>query len=381
MADLRVASTPGAFLDHFDASLMTHNERVSRWAQVSAALALQSDQQLTRVVDEAEQLATGIGGTTLAFEIEGIKVFAKRLRLTDMERRPENRLSTRNIFELPTFCQRNVGSVGFGVWRELAANVMTTGWVLSQQLESFPLMYHWRVLDGAAASRAVPLPNELADVDGMVSYWEGSEAMGERLRALAKATASVIIFLEHVPWNLSGWLDRQLAAGPGAVEAACSMVEHGMTVDIPLMNSLGLLHGDAHLGNILTDGHRLYFADLGLATSEQFALSSEELSYLNHNASLDRAYVLAKWVNWLVKAWASTASSPQDRMDLVRAAAQGHALHQLIPDLPSCVAARIHRHAPIATLINDFYVKLHSEHRSARYPRDEVEALLRTATA
>ena len=169
---------------------MTHNERVSRWAQVSAALALQSDQQLTRVVDEAEQLATGIGGTTLAFEIEGIKVFAKRLRLTDMERRPENRLSTRNIFELPTFCQRNVGSVGFGVWRELAANVMTTGWVLSQQLESFPLMYHWRVLDGAAASRAVPLPNELADVDGMVSYWEGSEAMGERLRALAKAAAT-----------------------------------------------------------------------------------------------------------------------------------------------------------------------------------------------
>ena len=360
---------------------MTHSERVSRWAQVSAALALQSDQQLTRVVDEAEQLATGIGGTTLAFEIKGIKVFAKRLRLTDMERRPENRLSTRNIFELPTFCQRNVGSVGFGVWRELAANAMTTGWVLSRQLESFPLMYHWRVLEGAAASGAAPLPNELADVDGMVSYWEGSEAMRERLRALATAAASVIIFLEHLPWNLSSWLDRQLAAGPEAMEAACSMVEHCMTADVPLMNSLGLLHGDAHLGNILTDGHRLYFADLGLATSEQFALSSDELSYLNHNASLDRAYVLAKWVNWLVKAWASTASSPQERMGLVRAAARGQALHQLIPSLPSCVAASIRRHAPIATLINDFYVKLHSEHRSVRYPRDEVEALLRTATA
>lgn len=360
---------------------MTHSERVSRWAQVSAALALQSDQQLTRVVDEAEQLATGIGGTTLAFEIEGIKVFAKRLRLTDLERRPENRLSTRNIFELPAFCQRNVGSAGFGVWRELAANVMTTGWVLSQELESFPLMYHWRVLEGAASPRAAPLPDELADVDGMVSYWEGSEAMGERLRALGKATASVLLFLEHVPWNLSGWLDRQRAAGPGAMEAACSMVEHGLTVEIPLMNSLGLLHGDAHLGNILTDGHRLYFADLGLATSERFALSPDESSYLNHNASLDRAYVLAKWVNWLVKAWASPASSPQDRMAIVRAAAQGQAVHELIPDLPSCAAASIRRHAPIATLINDFYVKLHSECRSAQYPRDEVARLLPAAAA
>lgn len=359
---------------------MTHSGRISRWAQVSAALALQSDQELTRLVDEAEQLATGIGGTTLAFEIEGIRVFAKRLRLTDLERRPWNQLSTRNIFELPTFCQRNVGSVGFGVWRELAANAMTTGWVISRQLESFPLMYHWRVLEGAAAHRAAPLPNELANVEGMVSRWDGSEAMGERLRALAKATASVMIFLEYVPWNLSTWLDRQLAAGPEAMEAACAMVERGLTVDIPLMNSLGLLHGDAHLGNILTDGHRLYFVDLGLATSERFALSSDELSYLSHNASLDRAYVLAKWVNWLIKAWARTVSSPQDRMELVRVAAQGHALHQLIPDLPSCVAAIIRRHAPIATLINDFYVKLHSERRSARYPRDEVETLLRTAT-
>ena len=130
---------------------MTYAERTSRLAQVSTALALQSDQQLTRLVDEAEQLASGIGGTTLAFEIEGLKVFAKRLRLTDLERRPENLMSTKNVFELPTFCQRNVGSVGFGVWRELAANAMTTGWVLSRRLESFPLMYHGR---GLARRRA-----------------------------------------------------------------------------------------------------------------------------------------------------------------------------------------------------------------------------------
>lgn len=358
---------------------MTHSERTARYSQISIALALQSDQQLIRLVDEAEQLASGIGGTTLAFDIDGLKVFAKRLRLTDLERRPENQMSTRNIFELPTFCQRNVGSVGFGAWRELAANAMTTGWVLSQQLESFPLMYHWRVQEGAAAAGAAPLPNELADVEGMVSYWGGSEAMGARLRALADASASVMIFLEYLPWNLTAWLDQQFAAGSAAMESALTMVECGLTVDIPLMNSLGLLHGDAHLGNILTDGRRLYFADLGLATSERFTLSTDELNYLHHNASLDRGYVLAKWVNWLVKTWAPTRS-PQERMELVRAAAQGEAPRQLIPDLPSSVASIVRRHAPIATLINDFYVKLHSERRSAKYPRDDVEALLRAAT-
>jgi len=355
---------------------MTHSERTARFAQISSALALKSDQQLTRLVDAAEQLASGIGGTTLAIELDGQRVFAKRLRLTDLERRAENRRSTENIFQLPTFCQRNVGSVGFGVWRELAANAMTTGWVLSQQLESFPLMYHWRVLEGAAAAGAAPLPNELADVEGMVSYWGGSESMGVRLRALADATASVTIFLEYLPWNLSAWLAQQLAAGAAAMESACAMVERGLTVDIPLMNSLGLVHGDAHFDNILTDGRRLYFADLGLATSERFTLSMDELSYLHHNASLDRGYVLAKWVNWLIKAFAPTASSPQERMALVRAVAQGQAVQQLIPELPSNVAAIIRRHAPIASLVNDFYVELHGERRSAHYPRNDIEAAL-----
>jgi hypothetical protein len=184
----------------------------------------------------------------------------------------------------------------------------------------------------------------------MVSYWGGSESMRLRLKALADATASVMIFLEYLPWNLSAWLGQQLAAGPAAMESACAMVERGLTIDVPLMNSLGLLHGDAHFDNILTDGHRLYFADLGLATSDRFALTQDELSYLHHNASLDRAYVLAKWVNWLIKAFDPTAISLQERMALVRAVAQGQAVHQLIPELPSDVAAIIRRQPPVLDL-------------------------------
>lgn len=359
---------------------MTHTERTARYAQLSTALALLSDQHLTRLVDAAEPLASGIGGTTLAIELEGHKVFAKRVRLTDLERCAENRASTRNLFQLPSFCQRNVGSVGFGVWRELAAHVMTTGWVLSQQLESFPLMYHWRELEGAAAAGAAPPPDELADVEGMVSYWGGSGSMGLRLEALAEAKASVVIFLEYVPWNLSAWLGQQLAAGPAAMASACAMVERGLTVDIPLMNALGLVHGDAHFDNILTDGHRIYLADLGLATSERFVLSPDESSYLHHNASLDRAYVLAKWVNWLIQAYAPDATGVQERMALVRAIAQGHAVHHLIRELPADVATIIDRHAPVAALVNDFYVRLHGESRSAHYPRDAIEAALGAAS-
>ena len=135
---------------------MTHSERTARFAEIATALALLSDQQLTRLVDTAEPLASGIGGSTWSLELDGRQVFAKRLRLTDLERRAENRMSTANLFQLPTFCQRNVGSVGVGAWRELAAHALTTGWVLSHQLESFPLMYHWRELKGATGAGASP---------------------------------------------------------------------------------------------------------------------------------------------------------------------------------------------------------------------------------
>lgn len=355
---------------------MTHRERIERFAQLSTALALQTNQQLTQRVDEAEQLASGIGGSTLSFALAGHQVFAKRLRLTDLELQPEHRMSTANLFGLPTYCQRNVGSAGFGAWRELAANVMTTGWVLAQQLESFPLMYHWRVLEGPASPGAAPRPVEWTDVEGMTRYWGGAAAMRDRLVALADARFSLMIFLEHLPWTLDAWLERQLGAQPGARASALEMVERGLTVDIPLMNSLGLLHGDAHFGNIMTDGQRLYFADLGLATSARFALSVDEENYLHHHASLDRGYALAKWVNGLVKAFAPAVDNVLDRFELVRAVAQGQALHQLVPGMPADVAEIVRRHAPVATRINDFYVKLHGEDRRTPYPRDAIEALL-----
>ncbi|WP_205702776.1 hypothetical protein [Rubrivivax rivuli] len=355
---------------------MTHSERMARHAQLSQTLARLSEPQMAQLMSRAEPLGSGIGGATFSLALEGQQVFVKRVRLTDLERRPENRLSTANLFGLPTFCQRNVGSVGFGVWRELAAHTMTTGWVLAQQLESFPLMHHWRVLEDAAAAGAGPLPSELIDIEAAVGHWGGAEAMGRRLQALAAASASVMIFMERLPWTLSAWLKQQLAAGPDALEAACAMVDHGLTVDVPRMNALGLLHGDAHFDNILTDGQGLCFADLGLAMSESFALSADELGYLRHHASLDRAYVLARWTAWLVQAFVPAAGSAQERMALVRAVAQGEDPHRLMPALPSCAAALLIRHAPTAAVVDDFYVKLHREGRDAPYPREEIEALL-----
>jgi hypothetical protein len=50
-----------------------------------------------------------------------VAVFAKRIPLTDLERRAENVMSTANLFSLSLYCHYGVGSAGGGVWREVAA--------------------------------------------------------------------------------------------------------------------------------------------------------------------------------------------------------------------------------------------------------------------
>ena len=46
------------------------------------------------------------------------------------------------------------------------------------------------------------------------------------------------------------------------------------------MRDRGLIHFDAHFDNILTDGHRLYFSDFGLAVSSRFELADDVANFL-----------------------------------------------------------------------------------------------------
>jgi len=284
----------------------------------------------------------------------------------DIELRPENVRSTANLFNLPSHCHYGVGSAGGGVWRELAAHTMTTNWVLSGQSESFPLMYHWRVLTEPSAT---PAPRgEPGSLDALVEYWHGSEAVRHRLAALQRATASVVLFLEYVPQNLNHWLRDQLARGDEALEAACTMVEAGLRDAVSYMNENGLFHFDAHFGNILTDGRRLYLTDFGLATSTQFELSPTERGFVDANRNHDGCYAMTQLVNWLVSALVGPAD-PAERNGYIRRVAAGSAA----ANVPPWAAEIIARYAPIAVVLNDFYWSLFGESRKTPYPTAEVD--------
>ncbi|WP_433356810.1 serine/threonine protein phosphatase [Microtetraspora malaysiensis] len=334
-------------------------------------MALHSDRQLGESLEQAQTLGSGIGGTSVLLDIDGVPVFAKRIPLTDLERRAGNVMSTANLFGVPSFCQYGlveIGGPGFGAWRELAANVMTTNWVLAGRSAAFPLLYHWRVLPGAP-----PPSDEHADVEAVVQYWEGSPAVRDRLHALARASAGIVLFQEFIPYNLDNWLAAQRTAGQDAATAASAMVESCLLTDVAFMNGQELMHFDGHFGNILTDGERLYIADLGLATSPRFDLSKQEIEFLERNRTHDIGYALMRLVNWLVTNVCGVKvpqnGGPAQRNEYIRACADGADP----AGAPPAAAAVLRRYAPVAAAMNDFYWDVFGTSRTTPYPSEEIE--------
>ncbi|WP_254854144.1 protein kinase family protein [Nocardia donostiensis] len=350
---------------------MSRLARLRAHSALSTSLALHSDNALRELVDAAAPIGAGIGGKTALLEVSGSPVFVKRVPLTDLERQPEHARSTANLFDVPLFCQYGVGLIGgpgFGAWRELAVHIMTTNWVLAAEHEGFPLMYHWRVLPDAT-----PLPEELADIDRAVAYWDGRPQVRRRIEALQDSSASIALFLEYIPQNLHEWLNAQIEAGDEATDRACVMVERELAAGIAFMNSRGLLHLDAHFENILTDGQRLYFGDYGLALSSGFDISPEEAAFFDQNQSYDRGYTATYLVNWLVTAlYGLRREDREARAMMVRVFAEGKP-----PEgIPVEAATVLTRHAPIAAAMSAFMRAFQQASRSTPYPDEEIRRLL-----
>lgn len=343
----------------------THDIRLARYAAVSTALCLVSDEQLSKRVEKATVLNTGIGGTTAFLQIDDTPVFVKMVPLTELESHSENYMSTRNAFNLPPYCHYGIGSPGAGVWREVAAHTMTTNWVLARQCENFPLMYHWRVLK--SPERRNPISEELSDVSKMVEFW-GTSKIRDRIEALEQSNYNVVLFCEYVPYNLHNWLTEQVAMGENAANSAFAMLDSNLLSTVSFMNANGLLHFDVHFNNVLTDGHRVYISDFGLATSSRFELSDSELEFFELNKTHDGCYVATQIVNWLVAALTGRMNR-SERIEFIRRCAEGKEFLEVMDS----AAEIIMRYAPIAVVINDFYTNLVSKNRNTLFPVEEIE--------
>ena len=342
--------------------------RLSAYATVSASLSLLGERRLGDAVAAAPALGSGIGGRSAELDVDGVRVFVKRVPLTDLELRPGNVRSTANLFDLPVFYQYGMGSAGFSAWRELAAHLMTTEWVLGGEHAGFPLLYHWRILPDRPPTGFV---DAFGGIEGAVAHWEGSPAVRRRLEAIGSSSASLVLFLEHVPQTLAAWLGEQRDTASAASDAVSPYpwIEDAQARTTAFMSARGLVHFDGHFANLLTDGQQVYFTDFGLASSTAFELSAQEAAFLKDHLIYDRCYAPTHLLRHHLL---DHVRGDVDRDTFLRGWAAGHREDGVPPE----IGAIIDRHARTAVVLDDFHRRLLTQSKRTPFPAADLREAL-----
>jgi hypothetical protein len=331
---------------------MDADERLDQRRRAHHALATRlggmSDADLAALLTEPDPARDGLfGNRSEVIEVEGAKVFVKKIALTDLERSASAEGATANLFNLPLFCRYELG---FGAYRELSACLRGSAWALSGECVLFPLVHHWRVLPRTPTPRT---PELEAWLQRALDHWERSEAIAARVEALWGASASLVLFLEYVPEMLLVWLaGRSGAEEPdAAMETAILHFHDEWRRAAAFMNERGMLHFDLHRANLLTDGAQIYVSDYGLALCADFDLAPAERDFFEAHRLYDRGYV-----DWAFGEWLRRAQPP------------------LL--LTPALEARLESVAPVADVFARFVGSLNNVSNTTPFPAAEIEAAL-----
>ena len=292
--------------------------RREAYSRISTALATLGDVELRSAVLGADSGARGGWGASHPAEIAGCRVFVKRVPLTDVER--SHMFSTRNLFRLPSYYNYGVGSAGFGVFRELASHVKTTDWVLEGAIESFPLLFHFRVM-----ARGSPSTDPRFQLDDYVRRWNGSKAVGRYVKAREEARHEVWLVLERFPHTMATWLP--------ANQAALGRVIDQLRTTISFLRSHGIVHFDAHTWNVVGDGERLYLTDFGLLLDPDFALTEGERAFLGKHSHYDYGEAVASIGLLLLGMFRELEPEVRVRLAETYGLIAGTAPHQILGEL------------------------------------------------
>jgi hypothetical protein len=304
-------------------------------------------------------------------------IFVKKIPLTDIERLPENVMSTANLFNLPLYYQYGIGSAGFSAWRELIAHIMTSNWLMSEASTNFPMLYHWRILPNSPRSvcgmknsdNGDDADGELEDIESQVKLWGGAPEIRNRLQARQSSTASIVLFLEHFPITLYDWLGTQLADGGAKAELIVSFLDEELRQMSLFTSSRGLVHFDNHFKNILTGG-RFALSDFGLTLSKDFELSESEQEFLDAHRNYDRCSSITSLVHFIIQFVYGGADWKKRLQECLAGD-----MSQLTAMGPS-IADTIKQYAPIAEVMINFIHDLQRTPQTTTYPKAKLDELL-----
>jgi len=315
----------------------TLRARCERHREIQAEISDLSDGDLLRLLPGSPRIEEGHVSITLP--ANKTRVFAKLLPLTVLERAPQNLHSTDNLFRLPSYYHYRLGSWGFGTSRELAAHRLVNDWVLSGQSAQYPLLHAWRTL---------PIVGRAPNTHQSRELWGPNPAIERRVLAVAEATSSVVLFLEHFPETLGQSLRTRLQDAPDPA-AVLHEVATALMRAMTFLHDQDMLHMDMHLENVLVDEDGLYLTDFGLAISRTFDLDAKELEFFDDHAEFDRRTAVTCLVHAVVAQYDTSADWRQS----LRALLIGS--HAATASVPSGLRDYLAQRGPVALEMGEFF--------------------------
>lgn len=326
---------------------------------ISAVIDRLDDSEVHSLVDTAEKVGIGIGGTTRIAHVDGTPVFVKQLPITLTEK--TDPFATVNHNGLPFVSHYGIGSPSQGVGRELAAHQMTSDWVRSGTVDFFPLLLGWRIIDLKPETDL----SEFAG-DGPQHQWGASwPHVEKKLVEMTAARSSMVLFLEYVPETLGSSLRRSLAAGTG--ESAFTDAVEQIIEATAWMAEQQFQHFDVHPGNILIREGRLLFTDFGLSLHPDFVLTPDEESAMPSHADFDRDTAFMHLFHWVLFELGYTGG--EGRLTLLRAAAADSSTSELDPVRAALGSGAdlIADHANVVVRMTEMFAILTRDFFGARY--------------
>jgi hypothetical protein len=321
------------------------HSRRTRYFALSSQIAHMDTAHLHELFREAEEQRSW--GRIHTLDIGQSKVFVKRLPVTEVEY--HNMFSTKNLYDLPTYYNYGVGSAGFGVYRELVANIKATNWVLEGAITNFPLLYHYRMIpfSGSHPDRSSERQRTY------VEYWNSNENIGRYMLDRAHAPYELVLFLEHMPYTIEAWLFEH----PNKIDR----VLEDMRSAITFLRKRGIVHFDANFENMLSDGEQAYLTDFGLVLDRRFALSEAEVVFLKQNSFYDYGELLWSLIFLLLPSYERLPEQDRDaiqkKYDLPDMAQSGKLLSALLSHIEAI-------HADGVLGLDPRYVKVLVKYRS-----------------
>ncbi|CZG38952.1 Protein kinase domain [Legionella pneumophila] len=344
----------------------TENLRIEKYNSISNTLACMSNKQLRHALSDSTARHQGIGGSSVEIEVDNVPIFVKKVPISDFELKPDNYMSTANIFNLPMCYQYGIGSAGFGAWRELAAHIMTTNWVITRKCPNFPIMYHWRIIPDSISKE------DLSYWDSQENYfatWENNQQIKFRIDSLNQANTSVMLFLEHFPKNLYQHLNEILTTNKSNNDASkhLNRISSSFENALDFMKANNFLHMDAHFWNVLADDEHIYLSDFGLALSETFDLSTSEKHFFEDHKNYDRYSFSVNLLHGVLTSYLGNTNWDQTLNDYLN--------NKLNADMPNAVKILLSKHAAVAEEMHTFYREIQKD-KSSPYPTHKLDKLL-----